>query len=75
MESGYWQNLQPFAEVEPSAAPVDFDRLRAVCLALHGALCEARRLGEEVAAEYALISSNATNSRNQPQGALPPRPA
>ena len=75
MESAYWENLQPFAEVEPSETPVEFDKLRALFLALQGALCEARRLGEQVAAEYALISTNGTNSRNQPEGSVPARPA
>jgi hypothetical protein len=75
MESAYWENLQPFVDVEPSDTPIDFDRLRALFVALQGAMCEARRLGEQVAAEYALISSNGTNSRNQSEGSIPPRPA
>ena len=75
METGYWENLEPFVEAEPWAGPFEFDRLRALLMALQGTLCEARRLGEQVAAEYAVNSSNGTNSRNQPQGSLPPRPA
>ena len=75
MESTYWENLQPFVEVEASDPPVEFDKLRALFLALQGALCEARRLGEQVAAEYAFTSSHGTNSRNQPEGSIPPRPA
>ena len=75
MQTGYWENLQPFVEAEPLAGPREFDRLRAPFLALQGALCEARRLGEQLAAEYPVISSNGTNSRNQPQGSVSPRPA
>ena len=73
MESGYWENLQPFVDAEPSAPPVVFDRLRALFLALQGTLCEARRLGEQVAAEYPVSPSNGTNSRNQSEGSIPPR--
>ena len=56
MESGYWENLQPFVEAEPSEGPLEVDRLRALFLALQAALCEARRLGEQVAAEYLYLS-------------------
>ena len=75
MQTAYWENLQPFVEVEPSDTPVDLDRLRALFLALQGALCEARRLGEQVAAEYAHISSNGTSSRNQSESSVPPSQA
>ena len=30
MQTGYWENLQPFVEAEPLAGPTEFDRLRSV---------------------------------------------
>ena len=57
MQTGYWENLQPLENRDPLAASKS-SRLRSLFLALQGALCEARRLGEQLAAEYPVISSN-----------------
>lgn len=51
MNRQYWENLQPFANDDRSAEPVEFDRLTALYLALQRTLSEARRLGEQVGSE------------------------